>query len=52
VVWEASSRFERTPENPHRGLIPKFGGRKMAIFGDLNETFVPKSANLGGVRCF
>ena len=46
-------RLIRTPENPHRGLIkgPKFGDRKMAIFGDLDETFVPKSANLGGVRC-
>ena len=45
----------RTPENPHRGLIPKspkFGGCKMAIFGDLDETFVPKNANLGGIRCF
>jgi hypothetical protein len=27
-------------------------GRKMANFGDLDETFVPKSANLGGVWCF
>jgi hypothetical protein len=33
----------RTPENPRGGLIPKspeFGGRKMANFGDLDETFV------------
>ena len=42
-------------ENLHSGLIPKgpkFGDRKMAIFGDLDETFVSKSANLGGVQCF
>src|ERR1700692_544882 len=41
----------RTPENPHRGLIPKspkFGCRKMAIFGDLDETFVPKKCQFGG----
>jgi hypothetical protein len=42
----------RTPENPHRGLIPKtpkFGGHKKAYFGDLHETFVPKG---GGAQCF
>jgi len=40
----------RTPENLHRDLIPKspkFRGHKMAIFGDLDETFVPKSAIWG-----
>jgi hypothetical protein len=44
----------RTLENPHGGLIPKtskFRGHKMANFGDLYETFMPKSANLGGAQC-
>ena len=42
-MW--SKQRMRTPENPHRGLIPKspkFGGHKMAIFGDLDETLCPK----------
>src|SRR5882762_3657332 len=42
----------RTLENLHRGFIPKspkFEGRKMAIFRDLDETFVPKSVPIWGV---